>query len=227
MTHGVPDSDGVRKSTQTRAPVTGQPSSNLSSAIQRPPSVSDIRLDAESTAVTFAVRWLGALTVRGRFTELEGTLRIPDGCVEAAEVAIDVAAASVRTGIGLRDRHLRGPQFLDAARYPRITFRSTRVEHPNGILIVSGLISLRGRDHGVSAPSTVEYVDGAGEGPSSLVRLRTGIIVPRRLHGIGVARGVQRLNPLLYAIGTTVAVRIDVRVLATRLLPALLPALGR
>jgi polyisoprenoid-binding protein YceI len=184
-----------------------------------------IRLSPANTRVTFAVRWLGVLTVRGRFTEVEGTLSIPDGCVESAEIAIDVLAGSLRTGIALRDRHLRGSRFLDAARFPRIAFRSIRVERPNGILVVTGRLTLRGLERTVYATVPLDYADGAGM--QSLVRMCTHIHVPRIPHRIGIATGLRRLSPLLLAIGPTVDVRAEVLVPATQLLPALLPALGR
>ena len=185
-----------------------------------------IQLDAGNLSVTFAVRWLGALTVRGRFTKATGTVRIPDGCLEQAVVAIDVDAASLETGISLRNRHLRGPQFLDTARHPKITFRSTKVHRPNGVLIVSGTLSLCGLERQVRARCPIDHAEGVGAGASQ-VRVSGRFTVPRRPHGIGVARGIDRLNPLLYAIGRDVVIRADVLVPASELLPALLPALGR
>lgn len=184
-----------------------------------------IRLTAANTVVTFAVRWLGVLSVRGRFDEVEGTLRIPNGSVEAADVTIDVLAASLQTGIELRDQHLRGHRFLDADRYPRITFRSERVERPNGILIVTGRLQLRGVEREVRATCPLNYADGTGI--QSTVQMGAEFGVPRIPHGVGIASGIRRFNPLLAAIGHTVDIRAEVLVPATQLLPALLPALGR
>jgi polyisoprenoid-binding protein YceI len=181
----------------------------------------DIKLDAGNTSVTFAVRWLGGLTVRGRFGEFEGALRIPDGCVERATLSMEVKAASVRTGISLRDRHLRGPEFLDVARFPTIAFRSTGVERPDGILIVHGVLTLRGRERELSATSPTDL----SRRGHALVRLRGSFQVPRRAYQIGVARGLEKLNPLLYAIGDEVSVAADVLIPATALVPSALPAL--
>lgn len=199
-----------------------------------------IRLDRTNTSITFAVPWLGALVVRGRFTDVEGTLRIPNGSVEDSDIAVDVMAASVHTGISLRDHHLRGPQFLDASAHPVISFRSTRVEHSNGILSVRGTLTMRGRQREIRVTCPVafgaldERAANSGDpsrrnsGPAngSLVRLEGGLVVPRLPHSVGVAHGIQRFNPLLYAIGTDVAVRAGVVVPASELLPALLPVHG-
>jgi polyisoprenoid-binding protein YceI len=145
--------------------------------------------------------------------------------VEQAEIEVSVDAPSLGTGISLRDRHLRGPQFLDSARYPTISFRSTRVERPNGLLIVSGTLMLRGQERDVRATCPVTWANGDGD--RSHVRVGARLVVPRLPHGIGVARGLERLNPLLYAIGPEVTVRVEVLVPSMQLLPALLPALGR
>ncbi len=184
----------------------------------------EIRLDSDNTTVAFSVRWLGAITVRGRFSEVEGSLRIPDGSVDHAHIEVRVASRSLSTGIALRDRHLRGPQFLDVERYPAISFKSRRIERPNGIIVVAGSLDLRGLEREVLATCPVDWANGTGL--RSLVRVSATLVVSRLPHRIGVAEGFDRLNPLLYAIGTDVTVTADIMVPASKLLPALLPALG-
>lgn len=183
-----------------------------------------IRLTAANTRISFAVRWLGVLVVRGRFAGVEGLLRIPDGCVEAAVLSLDVETASLRTGIALRDRHLKGPRFLDAERHPLIAFRSTRVERPNSVLVVAGRLALHGRERELSAICPLDYARGTGM--ESVVRIGAAFRVRRSLYDIGVARGVRAWNPLLRAIGDEVSIHAEVLVPASQLLPALLPALG-
>jgi polyisoprenoid-binding protein YceI len=184
-----------------------------------------VTLDARNTSVEFAVRWWGALTVRGRFDRLSGELIIPNGDISTASLRLDVEADSVHTGIGLRDHHLRGPQFLDAERYPRISFTSTRIERVNGAISVAGHLSLRGAERVVVAECPIGYAEGEGIG--STVSLWTEFNVPRLPHGVGSAEGLHKLNPLLRAISDEVHVSIRLLVPASRLLPALLPALGR
>lgn len=183
-----------------------------------------IPLSTANTAIRFRVRWLGVLTVRGRFTGIQGTLRIPDGCLESAEVAIDVAAETVTTGISLRDRHLRGPRFLDAKRHPVVSFRSIAVERLNGVVVITGRLHLRGRERAISAHCPVDDSASTGAGH---VRLRGEMLVPRVPHGVGLATGFRRLNPLLAAIGPMVAIAVEMTVPATELRRALLPSPGR
>jgi polyisoprenoid-binding protein YceI len=68
-------------------------------------------------------------TVRGRFKKLNGTIVCPDESDPTrASVEAEIDASSIDTGDENRDAHLRGADFLDVANYPKITFKSTRIQ---------------------------------------------------------------------------------------------------
>lgn len=74
---------------------------------------------ADRSAVTFRISnmW-GLLNVNGRFTEFSG-----DGQLAGAGAVsgrLDISTASVDTGIGRRDKHLRSADFFDVERFPEI-----------------------------------------------------------------------------------------------------------
>ena len=85
-------------------------------------------LDPAHSSVEFSVKHMMMTTVRGRFKGVSATLTgnedHPEGC--CVEVAIDTA--SIDTGSSDRDAHLRSAEFFDADRFPKITFRSTRLD---------------------------------------------------------------------------------------------------
>ncbi|HET7550775.1 MAG TPA: YceI family protein [Gemmatimonadaceae bacterium] len=87
------------------------------------------QLDPAHSSVEFSVKHMMMTTVRGRFKEVEATLTGDRDHPEEAGVQATVAVASIDTGVADRDAHLRGPDFFDADRFPRITFRSTRVQN--------------------------------------------------------------------------------------------------
>jgi len=92
------------------------------------PGVWDI--DPSHSNVEFAARHLFS-RVRGRFTEFAGTIEVgADPTQSAAEVTIQ--AVSIETNHDQRDEHLRSPEFLDAARFPALTFRSSGVREFDG-----------------------------------------------------------------------------------------------
>ncbi|MEO7965751.1 MAG: YceI family protein [Gemmatimonadaceae bacterium] len=183
-----------------------------------------MELDTRNTRVTFECS-LGPLTVRGIFRELSGQLLLPNADIERASVSIDVLAASIDTGLPMRDRHLRGVSFLDSQHTPFVSYRSERVARNNGTLLVEGILSLRGVEREVSTTLPVAWAEQ--QGVAGTLSLTTALTITRADYAVGVPRGIDILNPIFLAVGPVVVVQIEVVVPATRLLPALLPALGR
>jgi polyisoprenoid-binding protein YceI len=169
-----------------------------------------IRVDVANATVSFRVRWFGVIQVRGRFASVTGTVALTE-TVDDATVSMQVESASVRTGIALRDRHLRGHRFLDSDRHPEIRFESDQVRRHNGTWDIRGRLCLRGHQRDVWAAVVEEPSSGSNR------RLTAEFSVPRHPHAIGTARGIRRLNPLLWAIGDDVTLRVELLVPATAL----------
>jgi polyisoprenoid-binding protein YceI len=91
------------------------------------------RVDPEGSKIEFLVQHLRVTTVRGRFESFEGTLEMNEEEPEASSVAGTVDVASIKTGISMRDSNLRGRGRFDAGRFPRMSFRSTRIEDFKGV----------------------------------------------------------------------------------------------
>ena len=174
-------------------------------------------LDATNTAITFEVRWFGVIPIRGTFARLHGVLELGEDSIARSTVRLDVEAGSVSTGIGLRDRHLRGPRFLFADLHPFVSFKSTAVRQEHGRLVVDGTLSLRGRE---TVISTTCPLDEVGEGHGS-VDMSGAFVIPRRPFDIGVPPGLAGLNPLFHAIAGHVTIHVRLRVPVARLRPAL------
>jgi len=85
-------------------------------------------IDPAHSIAEFAVKHMVVTTVKGRFRELEGTLQIDEARPENSSVSASVDVASIDTSVADRDAHLRSDDFFNAEKYPKITFRSTRVE---------------------------------------------------------------------------------------------------
>lgn len=149
-----------------------------------------------------SVRWLGGMLVRGRFMDVRGTIHLPTDDDDTAAVTVEVRADSIRTGISLRDHHLRGPLFLDAARHPIITFRGGDVMRLPTHVAVPGSLTIRG----VTRTEELRCsVDDAASG-----RLAADVTLSRRAYGVGVPKGIRRLDPLFVVIGDEVRISIDV-----------------
>ena len=82
------------------------------------------QVDKVHSSVEFQVKHLGIATVKGQFTEFEGTLEVgPENTVAYGTVQV----ASVNTREPQRDEHLRSADFFDAEQHPEISFRSTAI----------------------------------------------------------------------------------------------------
>jgi polyisoprenoid-binding protein YceI len=66
--------------------------------------------------------------VRGRFARFTGTVQIDDADLARSTVLATIETASIDTGVGQRDGHLRSPDFLDVEKFPELRFKSTRIE---------------------------------------------------------------------------------------------------
>jgi polyisoprenoid-binding protein YceI len=87
-------------------------------------------IDPSHSNVEFVARHLCS-RLRGRFTEFAGTIEVgADPMQSAAEVTIQ--AASIESNHDGRDERLRSADFLDTARFPALTFRSSGVREFDG-----------------------------------------------------------------------------------------------
>ena len=83
-------------------------------------------IDPLHTFPNFTVDHLGFSTMHGRFGKTSGKLTV-DQAKHTGSVDIVIDASSVSTGFIKRDDHLRSPDFLNAAEFPDITYKSTKV----------------------------------------------------------------------------------------------------
>jgi len=86
------------------------------------------QIDPTNSQIQFAIRKLRLISVHGAFTRFAGALTLDETKPTRSAIAVQLAAASIDTGIPRRDAHLRSPDFFDAEQYPLLSFRSTRVE---------------------------------------------------------------------------------------------------
>ena len=83
-------------------------------------------VDKVHSDVSFQVRHFVS-KVRGDFTDFEGTIQIDQARPEASSVVFTIKTASVNTKNEGRDKHLNSEDFFDTAKYPEITFKSTKI----------------------------------------------------------------------------------------------------
>lgn len=109
--------------------------------------------DPAHSEVGFTAKHLVISNVRGEFGAYHATLVLDEADVTRSTVQATIDVNSISTRVADRDAHLKSPDFFDAARYPTITFRSTKVaKGAAGDLKVSGDLTL----HGVTRPVVLD-----------------------------------------------------------------------
>jgi polyisoprenoid-binding protein YceI len=90
------------------------------------------KLDPAHTDIAFSAKHMMITTVRGSFGDVDGTLEIDETDPTIAHGEIRVQTASLSTGFGARDTHLRSADFFDVEKYPEVTVRFDGVEAIKG-----------------------------------------------------------------------------------------------
>jgi len=132
--------------------------------------------DQSTIAVKTKSMW-GLMPVKGRFTEFSG-----DGQVTAPQTVsgrIDIKAASLRTGIRKRDRHLHSADFFEAEKFPDINLVVTEVDAVDGDTIdLRAQLTIKGTTKPLVLKTKVTPVGDGG------MRLTTQATVNRQDFGV-------------------------------------------
>jgi polyisoprenoid-binding protein YceI len=102
-------------------------------------------IDPAHTSIGFKVKHLMITNVKGVFEKFKGTVIIDEKDISKSKVDVSIEMSSVNTNIAKRDDHLRSPDFFDVARFPTMTFVSTKVEKAGtDTLKVTGNLTIKG-----------------------------------------------------------------------------------
>jgi polyisoprenoid-binding protein YceI len=101
------------------------------------------KLDASHTNIGFTVPHLVVSSVEGRFKEASAKVSLDDADPTKSEVSVEINAASIDTGDAKRDEHLRGPDFFDSKKFPKLTFKSTKIAKAGAGYKLTGNITIR------------------------------------------------------------------------------------
>ncbi|HET8578409.1 MAG TPA: YceI family protein [Methylomirabilota bacterium] len=97
----------------------------------------------------------------GRFSRFTGDVVMDPNNPATAKVRVTIEAASIDTGIGMRDRHLRSSDFLDVDRYPVLKFESRSVEMAGRRATVTGDLTIHGVTREIAVPVDVQMSEAA------------------------------------------------------------------
>ncbi|MEO6549394.1 MAG: YceI family protein [Ferruginibacter sp.] len=113
------------------------------------------KIDKAHSQLGFSITHLGVSDVNGYIKTFDVTIKAEKPDYSDAVVELTGDMASITTGIDMRDNHLKGPDFFDAAKYPAINFISTGLMSAgNNKYKVTGNLTF----HGVTKPVTLDLL---------------------------------------------------------------------
>jgi polyisoprenoid-binding protein YceI len=152
--------------------------SNVNTLLNDPDTAGVWSLDSDRSTVGFSIKnFWGLIRVNGRFTDVNA-----DGQITAKGAIfgrLDIQVASLRTGIGKRDEHLRSADFFDADRYPAIGVEVTSIEPSAGDEAnLHATISIKGVTAPVPVPVQISTLDDGA------LRVRASTEIDRTQFGV-------------------------------------------
>lgn len=164
-------------------------------------------IDANHSSVTFTIRHMMS-KVRGQMKVKEGWIEAESTDLTSAKVEVVLDAATIDTGVEMRDNHLRSADgHFDVENYPTITFKSKRIEgmDPSNFKVIGDLTI-----HGVTKETTLNASFG-GENTDPWGNKRIGFSAETRLnrHDFNLTWN-QALEAGGFLIGDDVNIEIDV-----------------
>ena len=121
-------------------------------AVALPMAAAEYTIDSTHSGASFSVRHMMVNTVRGQFSKVTGKISYDAANLAASKVEATIDVSTIDTREAKRDSHLRSPDFFDVARFPVMTFASTKVWREGETVKVLGDLTM----HGMTKPITFE-----------------------------------------------------------------------
>ncbi len=168
-------------------------------------------IDKSHSDVNFSVRHMVFAKVRGHFSQWTAELGYDAADPARSSVSVSIDTGSIDTREPQRDAHLKSPDFLDAEKFPKITFKSTKVERKGDkkYALVGDLTI-----HGVTKAVTLE-VEELGGGKDPWGNQRLGFSAKTKIdRGDFGLKWNQVLEAGGVLVGETIDIEADIEVVA-------------
>ena len=86
------------------------------------------QIDPTHTATVFTSSHFGFSTPSANFSDIQGVINVDNAKPANSSVNVTIPLSSLNTNVKALDEHLQAADFFDAAKYPTITFKSTKVQ---------------------------------------------------------------------------------------------------
>lgn len=143
----------------------------------------EYKFDPAHTVIGFSIKHLELALVQGRFKDFQGVVNFDEKDISRSSVSFSAKIESIDTGVEPRNAHLRTADFFDAAKYPEMTFKSTKVEKKGKAYQMTGDLTIKGVTKSVTFPFQMV---GAVKDPWGGTRfgISASTVIDRRDYGI-------------------------------------------
>jgi polyisoprenoid-binding protein YceI len=100
-------------------------------------------IDSAHSEIQFKVKHLVISTVTGSFTNFTGTVDAPEN-FDTAQIVFEADIDSISTNNEQRDGHLKGADFFDTEKFPKLSFSSINFTKDGGEYILEGDLTIKG-----------------------------------------------------------------------------------
>ncbi len=159
--------------------------------------------------------------ITGASSTISGQFSVDAAQLSATRGQIAVPVASIRTGMDLRDEHLRGSGWLDSARFANVSFEIVRVVATGPLLPnqtarvqIVGRLTVHGQAREVTSEAQVRLVPLSAEtraqgATSDMLRVQARFTVNLTAHGISVP------GPVRLKVANEIQVNVTIRAQAS------------
>lgn len=86
------------------------------------------QIDPQHSATVFSWSHFAFSTPSANFSDIQGTINVDNAKPANSSVNVNIPVSSINTNVKALDEHIQTADFFDAAKYPNITFKSTKVQ---------------------------------------------------------------------------------------------------
>lgn len=181
----------------------------LAAAVQtpQPPAGPNTwQIDPNHTSAQFSVRHMMVSTVRGTLGKVTGTIEYDGQSAQSIKADVSIDVNGLNTSVENRDKDLRSENFFDAAKYPTITFKSTRADGatPGHFRLIGDLTM-----HGVTKEVALE-VDGPSPPLKMGPGLRVGASATTKLNRRDFGLQYNKMIEAAPVVGDEIQITIDI-----------------
>ncbi len=135
------------------------------------------QIDSSHSGANFSVKHMMVTNVSGRFSNVKGAVTFDEKNLSKSSIEATVDIETINTNEPKRDAHLKSQDFFDVAKFPQMTFKSTKVYKAGGVTKADGDLTL----HGVTKPVTLTLNQLSGEVKHPMGTIVRGAVATTRI----------------------------------------------